>query len=158
MATVAAAPAAAAPAAVAEHNLIFRTAFDAACGPITFAPDGTHDAPPCNCSDGHGGWSKWNLTPRAARFVGRAPTFLPYFYYQTPMDTYPGSSVLGYFYSTPAGGASLSTRIPCRMNVIDMPIVASNTVLGAGVDAASGAPSRFSLPMLFHVRSTRRGS
>lgn len=29
-----------------------RSTFLASCGPLTWQPDGTHDAPACNCSDG----------------------------------------------------------------------------------------------------------
>lgn len=87
---------------IALQNL---TAFDTACGPITWAADGTHNAPACNCSDGAGHWSKWVVNPHTTRYVGAAPTFMPYFYYQTPAAAYPGARQIGWYYSTPAATA-----------------------------------------------------
>ena len=83
-----------------------------ACGVGKYnATDGTHNNPPCNCSNSNGSttnptsdWNKWTVHHDSSRYVGRQAVFLPYFYYQKPLDTYQGNRPFGFWYSTPKAG------------------------------------------------------
>jgi hypothetical protein len=88
-----------------------KAVMDAACGPITWAGD-THDSPPCNCTDAHGNTTKWVVSEKSRRYPGIIPTYLPFFYFQVPADTYPGAQQIGWFYSTPANGTCASDAQP----------------------------------------------
>jgi hypothetical protein len=75
--------------------------------PLSFSPSPHSLSRASSSFSAQGAWSKWIVSPKTARYVGRAPTYLPYFYYQEPADTYPGATQIGSFYSTPAKGACL---------------------------------------------------
>ena len=85
---------------------------EAHCDAPVWAGDGSHSDPPSNCSRG-GEWSKWVVPPGADRFIGRAPVWRPYFYWQLPTSAVPSAAErAGWWYSTPkatscADGAKL---------------------------------------------------
>lgn len=58
----------------------------AACGEVQWAKDGSHSSPPCNCTGANGVSSKWSTPNISDWFVGRMNSWLPYFYYQTPVS------------------------------------------------------------------------
>eukprot|EP00038_Savillea_parva_P028707 m.66612 g.66612 ORF g.66612 m.66612 type:complete len:300 (+) comp8371_c0_seq2:191-1090(+) len=80
------------------------TEMNAACGKVQWASDGTHDSPPCNCTGADGVRSKWSTPNASDYYVGAMPTWLPYFYFQTPAETYPGAVRFGINYATPKKG------------------------------------------------------
>lgn len=96
------------------------------CGPVSVAKgDGMlsatclgHTGSParcCNCSKAGSATSMWTEPAGSDRFIGQQPVFLPYFYYQAPKPTYPGTRRFGSWYSTPKmgeckGGSTLGTN------------------------------------------------
>lgn len=73
----------------ADRMISLQTAseMDAACGVAPLDPTThTHGAPDCNCSG-----SKWNVPQYSDTYIGAATVWEPYFYYQSPKDTYPGA-------------------------------------------------------------------
>jgi len=80
---------------------------DSACGAVQWASDGSHSSPPCNCTGATGVISKWSTPNRSDYYVGAMPTWLPYFYYQTPAAAYPGAVRFGANYATPRKGECL---------------------------------------------------
>eukprot|EP00937_MAST-01D_sp_MAST-1D-sp2_P006342 g6342.t1 len=76
------------------------------------ASAGTSPARCCNCSNlaDRSDWSRWTEPTDAARFVGMQQVFLPYFYYQAPRDSYPGTQRFGTWYSTPKAGECTAGR------------------------------------------------
>lgn len=79
--------------------------FSQACAPPVWSRDGSHNDPVCNCTGPSGARSKWEISAKSARFVGRMPTWIPYFYFQTPRGTYPGARQNGDNWSTPKNGS-----------------------------------------------------
>jgi hypothetical protein len=79
-----------------------------ACGaPVWDSKHKTHGNNPCNCTGVPASpaipaevlapSSKWRISAASAHFVGRAPTWIPFFYYQlpAPFKAYTGAKLLG---------------------------------------------------------------
>eukprot|EP00750_Incisomonas_marina_P019319 INCI3286.1.p1 GENE.INCI3286.1~~INCI3286.1.p1 ORF type:complete len:530 (-),score=83.09 INCI3286.1:192-1781(-) len=92
----------------ADRMISLQTAaqMGAACGVAPLDPTThTHGAPDCNCSG-----SKWNVPAYSDTFIGAATVWEPYFYYQSPKDTYPGTRIGGLWYSAPKKGTCNETQ------------------------------------------------
>ena len=87
-----------------------RSEFLAACGPVTWRPDGTHTNPDCNCTGPDGSRSKWQTSEESQRFVGMMPAYMPYFYFQLPAQSYNGTRRIGENWSTPRRGQCNETQ------------------------------------------------
>ena len=113
---------------------------------VEIASTGAPSASVFEFTNVHGGvrthdWSKWTLPEVSARFVGRQRIFLPYFYYQLPQSSYPGTLPWGWWYSTPKGGqckegmalGQLTIKHKLHANVTFVVCKARMAALGSGI-------------------------